>query len=673
MAEEAGKYTGKYTIKNPKSVGHCKAQPLTGGVTLEEWDIEDRDFYEKEGLNIATRNLWASIPNLLMGFAVWLMWSVISTKIQAAHTADPGVYYFKDFAPSIDGINEGFRGCPGWYDRECCSTWQKASKDGVFDDWQTKNYDGATPYSNADDFMYSKDFKDLKTAPASKDGPGGFYSPDEAYGCKVDADRNKAYKAALYVIGATAGLSGGIFRLPNSFVVPFVGGRNVVYMTSIGLATPCLWAGIALMSADVYAIVIVFAAMMSGVGGGAFASSMANINPFYPRRRAGFALGMNGGLGNLGVSLCQLFLANVLMVYGASSSAVGGLWVANGPWFLFPLCVLSTGLAWLFMNNMPKDVHPAVPDGFFQMLCNYASFQGPAYITSAIGVAIIYATRNLTAPAEAIPITIGIIVVVSIIEHAFMYFLVPKAAKPALSKGLAIFKNKHNYVMTYLYIMTFGSFIGFSSAFPKLILDIFDEYGPKECAELQLKGTLEQGDCSYTGWPVEGFSPAFLGALIGSLIRPLGGMMSDKWGGARVTHYHTVLMTAVTIGLGVIVKYAREAEENRIRYFAPFMVCFMILFYCTGVGNGSTFQQIAVIFDKSLAPPVLGWSSAIASFGAFLIPKFFATAIQQGAPETPFYIFGAYYFTCIVVNWWFYLRIHPNSIKPGTAPQSAKA
>ena len=71
-------------------------------------------------------------------------------------------------------------------------------------------------------------------------------------------------------------------------------------MTSIGLAIPCLWAGIALMSADVYAIVIVFAAMMSGVGGGAFASSMANINPFYPRRRAGYALGMNGGLGNLG-------------------------------------------------------------------------------------------------------------------------------------------------------------------------------------------------------------------------------------------------------------------------------------------------------------------------------------------------------------------------------------
>ena len=106
----------------------------------------------------------------------------------------------------------------------------------------------------------------------------------------------------------------------------------------------------------VYAIVIVFAAMMSGVGGGAFASSMANINPFYPRRRAGYALGMNGGLGNLGVSLCQLLLANVLMVYGASSSAVGGLWVANGPWFLFP------ARAPLPCSSAPPLLsHPALP------------------------------------------------------------------------------------------------------------------------------------------------------------------------------------------------------------------------------------------------------------------------------------------------------------------------
>ena len=83
-------------------------------------------------------------------------------------------------------------------------------------------------------------------------------------------------------------------------------------------------------------------------------------------------------------------------------------------------------------------------------------------------------------------------------------------------------------------------------------------YGPAECAELQAAGTLEEGDCSYTGWPVRGFSPAFLGALIGSLIRPVGGVMSDKWGGAAVTHWHTVLMTIVTAVLGVICILVRQ-------------------------------------------------------------------------------------------------------------------
>merc|ERR1711990_1365744 len=166
----------------------------------------------------------------------------------------------------------------------------------------------------------------------------------------------------------------------------------------------------------------------------------------------------------------------------------------------------------------------------------------------------------------------------------------------------------------------------------------------------------EAGDCSFTGWPVKGFSPAFLGALIGSLIRPIGGVMSDKFGGARVTHYHTLLMTVVTVALGIIVSAAKRADSNRASYFPPFFICFLILFYCTGVGNGSTFRQIAIIFDKSQAPPVLGWSSAIASFGAFLIPRFFATAIASGTPEVPFYIFAGYYASCLLVNYWFYFR-----------------
>jgi NNP family nitrate/nitrite transporter-like MFS transporter len=382
---------------------------------------------------------------------------------------------------------------------------------------------------------------------------------------------------------------------------------------------------------------------------------MVNINPFYPKRRAGYALGMNGGLGNLGVSLCQLFLGNVLMAFGPAATMLGGTWVPQGLWFLFPFCIVSAFAAFLWMNNMPKSVH-AVPENFFHMFGRYVSLQGPAYLASFVGVAVIYATRNNTAPAEAIPLTIAIIIAACVVEHVFIWYLSTPAAKPGLRTQIGIFKDKHTYWMTYLYIMTFGSFIGFSSAFPKLIMDLFDEYAPDDCARLQDEGKLQVGDCSFTGWPVVGFSPAFLGALIGSLIRPVGGMMSDKFGGARVTHYHTVLMTIVTAVLGVIVKLAREAKTNRMDYFPPFFVCFLLLFYGTGVGNGSTFRQIAVIFDKTLAPPVLGWSSAIASFGAFLIPRFFATAIQGGTPEMPFFIFAAYYFTCILVNWWFYFR-----------------
>ena len=213
--------------------------------------------------------------------------------------------------------------------------------------------------------------------------------------------------------------------------------------------------------------------------------------------------------------------------------------------------------------------------------------------------------------------------------------------------------------MTYLYIMTFGSFIGFSNAFPKLILDLFDEYGADDCAVAMAAGAE---DCSNPNSPGKGFSPAFLGAAIGSLIRPVGGMMADKWGGARVTHYHTVLLTITTIILGFICMAVRNATSGRTNYYPPFFICFMVIFYCTGVGNGSTFRQIGVIFDKAQAPPVLGWSSAIASFGAFLIPQFFGVFISKRAPEIAFFIFAFYYATCIVVNFWFYFR--PGAEKP---------
>ena len=255
---------------------------------------------------------------------------------------------------------------------------------------------------------------------------------------------------------------------------PCYGRRNVVYFTSLLLAVPCVWMAIALGSPDVDYLQITIAAMFSGVGGGSFASSMGNISPFFPKRQQGYGLGMNGGLGNLGVSLVQLVLPRIMEV-GAIDVIVGGQWVFNGGWFMFPLCVVSALAAFTWMNNMPRSIHP-VPENFGYVLLRYITLQGPAYITAILGAVILRVTTGVYAfshPAAAVTRIIVIILIVCVVEHLFIYFLAAPAAKPSVMKLLGIMKMKHNWWMTYLYIMTFGSFIGFSGAFPKLIVDIF--------------------------------------------------------------------------------------------------------------------------------------------------------------------------------------------------------
>jgi NNP family nitrate/nitrite transporter-like MFS transporter len=147
----------------------------------------------------------------------------------------------------------------------------------------------------------------------------------------------------------------------------------------------------------------------------------------------------------------------------------------------------------------------------------------------------------------------------------------------------------------------------------------------------------------------------WIGAGVGALIRPLGGWLSDKWGGARVTQWDTWLMVAATIGAGYVTYLARLSPTPE-KYFVPFLVLFVVLFATTGIGNGSTFRMIPIIFSKELAGPVLGWTSAIAAYGAYLIPQIFATQIKAGTPEYALYGFAVYYASCLLVNWWFYAR-----------------
>lgn len=198
--------------------------------------------------------------------------------------------------------------------------------------------------------------------------------------------------------------------------------------------------------------------------------------------------------------------------------------------------------------------------------------------------------------------------------------------KQSFKEQAAIFKEKHMWIMAWLYTMCFGSFIGYAAAFPLLINSAFPDSG--------------------------GAGLAFLGPLIGASFRPVGGWISDKIGsGAKVTFYDTILMIVATIG----VIYFLNANQ-----FGGFLVMFIILFFATGIANGSTFRMVPFIFagEKArLSPPTLGFIAAIAAYGAFLIPKIFGWSIETtGSANLALYLFLAYYAFSLIICWYFYSR-----------------
>ncbi|PHR02400.1 MAG: antiporter, partial [Sulfitobacter sp.] len=148
---------------------------------------------------------------------------------------------------------------------------------------------------------------------------------------------------------------------------------------------------------------------------------------------------------------------------------------------------------------------------------------------------------------------------------------------------------------------------------------------------------------------------AWMGPFIGALIRPVGGMIADKLGGARVTQWISIVMVFAALGVAYYLKLAYVSQTPQ-DYFLPFMILFLILFAMTGIGNGSTFRTIAMVFNKEQAGPILGWTSAVAAYGAFIIPKVFGEQIKATTPEYALYGFAIFYGVCIVINWWFYLR-----------------
>jgi len=446
----------------------------------------------------------------------------------------------------------------------------------------------------------------------------------------------------LFTLTAIAGLVGATLRIPNSFLIAISGGRNVVALTTALLIAPALGVGIALQDPNTPYTVFAIMAALSGIGGGNFASSMSNISFFFPKRVQGTSLGLNAGLGNIGVSVMQVLLPFV-MTFGLFG-ILGGeglslpvdvgdkpagtlVYLQNSGFVWLPILIVLVVAAWFGMNNLPTAT-PSL-DSTAAALIRIIGLLLVGYAGAAVGLYLLL----------GLEISMWIVLPITIILTVLGLKALPGDIKTNLNSQFAIFRYKHNWIMTYLYTMTFGSFIGYSAAFPLLIQVVF--------------GELPDGSANPNA--PNPFAYAWLGPLVGSIARPIGGWVSDKVGGAKVTQWDTVVMILAALGVAFYVQKASGAEQPE-QFFVPFLILFLILFTATGIGNGSTFRMVPIIFKAAEAGPVLGWTSAVAAYGAFIIPRVFGQQVDAGKPEYALFGFAIYYFTCLLLNWYYYAR-----------------
>jgi NNP family nitrate/nitrite transporter-like MFS transporter len=468
-------------------------------------------------------------------------------------------------------------------------------------------------------------------------------------------------QAELFTLTAIAGISGATMRIPASFLIRLAGGRNTIFLTTSMLLAPAVGTGIVLQHPDWPLWSFQLMALWSGVGGGNFASSMSNISTFFPKRLQGTGLGLNAGLGNFGVTTMQIVIPLVMtvglfgafggepMVLAKDSGWIFGkiaagtqTWIQNaGLAWILSLVPLSA-LCWFGMNNL-KTVSPATGSPIM-------AFAKITYLyTLAFIPTITMLYFYLPAPTGLgllniwVAIPLDIIAAVTIMKLAAFGTM-----KENVKTQFAIFGNKHTWAMTILYIVTFGSFIGFSMALPLSMKVIFGiSHVPDANGVLQ--HTLNNPNAPAV------LAYAWIGPFVGALIRPVGGWISDKVGGSIVTQWISAVMVVASVAVGYVMLLAYQSATPE-QYFLPFMLLFVVLFAASGIGNGSTFRTIGVIFDRQQAGPVLGWTSAVAAYGAFIAPVIIGEQIKAGTPQMAMYGFAIFYALCLLLNWWFYLR-----------------
>ncbi len=468
-------------------------------------------------------------------------------------------------------------------------------------------------------------------------------------------------QAELFTLTAISGIAGATMRIPSSFFIRLAGGRNVIFLTTSMLLAPALGTGIVLQHPEWPLWSFQLMALWCGVGGGNFASSMSNISTFFPKRQQGTALGLNAGLGNFGVTTMQIVVPLVMTVplLGALGGAPETLvnesgwifgkipagtptWIQNAGFaWVFSLIPLSL-LCWFGMNNL-KPISPSTGTpivAFAKVTWLYTLAFIPAlfglwlYLPPPTGIGVI---------SMWVAIPLDIILALTIMRLAAF-----GPMKEAVVKQYAIFRDKHTWSLTALYIVTFGSFIGFSMALPLAMKVIFDVVHIPDA-----NGVMTHTQHNPNALPILAF--AWIGPFVGAAVRPIGGWISDKWGGSIVTQIISLVMVVASVAVGYVMKLAYSSATPEA-YFPMFLGLFLVLFAASGIGNGSTFRTIGVIFDRDRAGPVLGWTSAVAAYGAFIAPIVIGDQIKAGTPELAMYGFAVFYAACLLLNWWFYLR-----------------
>ncbi len=385
----------------------------------------------------------------------------------------------------------------------------------------------------------------------------------------------------LFWLTALPALCGATLRIFYAFAVPLFGGRRFTALATASLLLPALGLGFAVQDPGTPYETMVVLALLCGLGGGNFASSVAHISFFYPNAHKGYALGLNAGLGHLGISLVQLVvpLAIAGSLFGAlggvpQATAQGPMWLQNAGFVWVPFIVISALAAWFGMDDLAD-------------------------------------------------------------------------AKACFAEQAVIFTRKHNWLMCWLYVGSFGSYIGYSAGLPMLMQSQFAQDH---------------------AWQLAG-----LGPLIGALLRPLGGWLADRVGGGRVSFW---VFVALALGvLGVMLGLPRAGQGG---HFGGFLASFALLFAASGIGTGSSFRMIPWIFvteRRRAAGPLateqaqavkegnveaaaaLGFASAIGAYGGFFIPKSYGTAITlTGSVDAALLVFFAFYLSCIALTWWHYSR-----------------